>query len=104
MASMGKSRILGEPAGEVLENPVSFVRPVDKLWRSLWVSLWESCGKVLHMGLRNEFCTQKWVKVDVFHARVEKFCNGFAHGVTGRKAGFCTVSTGPTITTIKYII
>lgn len=104
MASMGRLRILGEPADEVLENPVNFAWLVEKLWRSLWASLWESCGKVLHMGLENNFCTRKWVKVDVFHARVEKFCSGFAHGVTGRKVGFCTVSTDPTITTIKYII
>lgn len=49
---------------------------VEKLWRNLWDSLWETCGKVLHMLGLVEFYTENVVKVGVFHDMVEKFCRG----------------------------
>lgn len=76
---------------------------VQNLWTSLCVSMWECCGKVLHMLLKNKFYTKMWAKLEVFHVVVEKFYLRFTHSLTERKAGFCTVSTDPTITTINII-
>lgn len=47
---------------------------VDKLWESLWVSVWESCGKNLKWLWEKCFCTYFSEKVEVLHVEVEKFC------------------------------
>lgn len=74
---------------------------VENMWIRLCGSLWESCGKVLHNLQNGEFYTKKWAKVEVFHDKVEKFCYTICTWFNRGKIGFCTVSTGPTITTIN---
>jgi len=74
---------------------------VEKMWTSLCGSLWENCGKVLHILAESEFCTNLRAKVLVFHAVVEKFCYTICTWFNRGKSGFCTVSTALTITTIN---
>lgn len=97
----GKTLVFG---GKILENSVGLARAVEKGWKSLCGSLWESCGKVLHMACVGEFCTKMVAKVEVLHVVVEKFCRGIYTWLDRGRVGFCTVSTAPTITTINLLI
>lgn len=47
---------------------------VEKWWKSLRESLWESCGKVLRRLWEKWFCTYFGVEVRVFRWAVGKFC------------------------------
>lgn len=83
--------------------PVQTTLAVEKVWKILWETLWESCGKVLHNVKIFEFYTQKWVKILVFHDLVEKFYYRIYTGFYRGKNEFYTISTAPTITTINYL-
>ncbi len=77
---------------------------VEKMWRSLWASLWENCGKVFWGLWESAFSTKFGVNMRVFHDVVEKFCRVICTWLTRGRKGFCTVSTALTITITKNII
>lgn len=88
--------------GNILHS-IHVIYFVENMWKILWETLWESCGKVLHRITIFVFYTQKWAKVTVFHDFVEKFYYTiYTHNYRG-KSEFYTVSTAPTITTINYL-
>lgn len=77
---------------------------VEIVWTNLWVSLWNVCGKVFGELWESWFSTKIVAKVGVFHDMVEKFCKRIYTYFDRGMEGFYTVSTAPTITTIKNII
>lgn len=90
--------------GFFAQSLVGYLSVVEKVWRNLWVSLWENCGKVLNGVWESLFSTKIVAKVEVFHVVVEKFCRWICTWFDRGRGGFCTVSTALTITTIKNII